>query len=97
MSESQHAKKKKDKWYLFGSGTDIIDTDILSSLHIEIFGNQKVNVEGCIGVSEYKDYYIKLKLKKGELIFCGEKFDIEFFENQLITIKGRLSSIEFGF
>ena len=72
-----------------------IDKDVLLSPHIEIFGNEKINIEGCYKVLEYTDSYLKLKLKQGQLILQGNKFDILLFERRLITVKGKISSIEF--
>ena len=87
--------KKKSSWNLFGYEEDIIDKDMISGSHIQIFGNSKINLEGCMGVLEYTDTYLKLKLQKGSLIFCGSGFDIIFYEERLITVKGKISSIEF--
>ncbi len=63
--------------------------------HTEIFGNSRINIDGCFGVAEYRDTYIKLRLNKGMLILCGSDFDIVFFENRLITVQGKISSVEF--
>jgi len=88
--------KKKSSSGFFGNADEIFDTSLLSSTHTEIFGNDKINIDGCMGVYEYRDTYIKIKLKKGALILTGNGFDIVYFENRLITIKGKISSLEFG-
>ena len=87
--------KKKRKWSLLKYSDEIIDKDMIAGPHTEIFGNSKINIEGCLGVVEYTDTYLKLKLQKGTLIICGEQFDIVFFEQRLITVKGKISSVEF--
>lgn len=87
--------KKKDKIRLFNYAEELIDTDIISQPHIEMFGNGKITVEGCMGVLEYESNYLKLKLQKGMFILCGTDFDIVFFENRLITVKGKILSVEF--
>lgn len=87
--------KQKEKWDLLGKGESISDAVMISGTHTEIFSNNRINVDGCLGVAEYKDTYIKLRLSKGTLILCGCGFDIVFFENKLITIKGKISSVEF--
>ena len=89
------ATKKYSKLNLSGKESDISDSPILKGAHTEIFGNNRINIEGCLGVSEYNDTYIKLRLTKGTLILCGNGFDIVFFENRLIMIKGKISSVEF--
>jgi len=88
--------KKKGKWNLIKNGDEIIDGNVLKGAHTEIFGNGKISVDGCMGVLEYRDSHLKLKLSKGSLIICGDEFDIVYFENRLITIKGKISSLEFS-
>lgn len=86
--------KQKSKWNIFAI-ENINKTQMIIGPRTEIIGNQSITVEGCLGVLEYKSSYIKLRLSKGALILCGSKFDITFFENRLITVKGEISSIEF--
>lgn len=88
--------KRKNKWNLFSDNDGIIDKSMLSGIHTEIFGNGKISIDGCMGVYEYRDTYLKLKLNKGAVIICGSDFDITQFENRLITIKGIISSVEFN-
>lgn len=88
--------KKKEKWNILKSSDEIIDSDLVKGAHTEIFGNGKISIDGCMGVSEYRDTYLKLKLNKGMVIICGSGFDITHFENRLITVKGKISSLEFN-
>ena len=44
---------------------------------------------------EYSDSYLKIKLPKGSLTVCGTAFDIVSFEGETITVRGRMSSLEF--
>jgi len=90
----EHSKKKSG-WNLLGREDDILDRHMLTSPHIQIFGNSKINIEGCFGVFEYTDTYLKLRLQKGALILCGSEFDIVFYEEKLMTVKGKISSVEF--
>lgn len=86
-------EKKKEKWHLFGM--ENISEEYIKGPHIEILGNKKITIDGCYGVFEYKDTYLKLRLQRGSLILCGEGFDIVFFENSLMTVKGKITSVEF--
>lgn len=88
-------KKTREKWSLLKDLDAFGEKDMLSGAHTEIFGNTKINVDGCLGVFEYRDTYLKLKLQKGVLILCGSGFDIVFYEEKLISIKGKISSVEF--
>ena len=87
--------KKKNKWNLTPV-CDMFDKDLLSSPHIEICGSGKIEIDGCEGVYEYNSDYIKLRLKKGAIIICGSDFEILTFENRLITVRGKISTIEFS-
>lgn len=89
------SEKPKPKWKLFGCSDDIIDKNLVKGPHIELFGNREIVLEGCTGVFEYSDTYLKLKLSKGALILCGCGFDIVSFEGSTIIVKGRISSLEF--
>ena len=86
-------EKKKEKWHIFGDS--LTSKEFISGPYTEIMGNSKISIDGCLGVFEYKDTYLKLRLQKGSLILCGSGFDIVFFEDKLITVKGKISSVEF--
>ena len=89
------SEKPKEKWRIFGCGDVDIETDMVNGTHIELFSNREITVEGCIGVFEYSDAYLRLRLNKGALILCGSGFDIASFEGSNITVKGKISSLEF--
>lgn len=87
--------KRKEKWNLFHIESAVLDDDLIKGPHIELFYNNRIVVEGCLGVYEYNDTYLKLRLKSGAIILCGENFDIVTFENDTITVKGKIASLEF--
>ena len=87
------SKKSREKWRLFNYTENFLESNI-SGPHLELFGNREIIVEGCEGVFEYSDNYIKLNLGKGSLILCGMSFDIVTFENSTITVKGKINSLE---
>ena len=87
--------KKKQRWRLLKTDEEYLTMPIKSLSHIEMLGNSLINIDGCMGVYEYSDTYLKIKLSKGSLIICGNDFDISYFENSLITVKGAISSVEF--
>ena len=86
-------EKKKERWNFFGDA--LPDKEYISGPFIEILGNNRISIDGCLGVFEYKDTYLKLRLQKGSLILCGNGFDIVFYEDRQITVKGKISSVEF--
>ena len=86
---------KKNKWNILNLSEEKNEESINNSAHIEIFGNNRVSVDGCLGVYEYRDTYLKLRLTKGSLIIVGSEFNITYFENRLISVKGKIASVEF--
>lgn len=87
--------KNKHKLNFFESPDEFFDSEIIKGAHIQLFFNRKIIVDGCQGVFEYSDDYIRLNLGKGTLILFGKDFDILSFEGKVITIKGCISSVEF--
>ena len=88
--KSNHEKPKIN---LIGIGEET--ENMFSGPHTELFSNREITVEGCKGVMEYKDTYLKIKINKGLMVLCGEDFRITHYENNVITVKGKISSIEF--
>lgn len=85
---------KKQKWNI--STKKLNSKQIIKGARMEIVSNCEICVEGCEGVEEYTDAYIKLKLCKGSVMVLGSALDITFFEDKQITIKGKISSLEFS-
>ena len=95
MGDRLKLKKKKSKWKLGGFSEDETARENIGSARIEICGNTRITIDGCLGVYEYRDTYLRLRLTKGTAILCGIGFNIVFFENRQITVKGKISSVEF--
>ena len=89
------SEKPREKWRIFNCYDIEEQANLIKAPRIELFGNKEITVEGCLGVLEYSDTYLKLKLPKGSLIVCGKNFDISAFEGTTITVKGSMSSLEF--
>ena len=68
---------------------------LTSKSRIELFSNREMILEGCLGVMQFNDNYIKLSLKGGNLILYGKSFDISGFSQNTITVRGYIESIEF--
>ena len=82
--------KKENKIKLLGKG-ELLDGES----RIEMYSNKEIVVDGCMGVLEFSDTYIKLKLKKGNAIIYGSGLNINGFEEKTITVSGSLQSVEF--
>ena len=87
--------KKKEKARLFKTADELLQSKVIKGTHIELFSNKEMSLEGCAGVYEYTDCYIRLNVGKGSLILNGSDFDISSFEEKTIVLKGNISSIEF--
>ena len=85
------SKKKKERINLIGNDNN----REIKGAHIEMFSNKEIIIDGCCGVCEYGNDYLRLNIGKGSLILNGCDFDIVFFENHLITVRGNISGLEF--
>lgn len=81
----------KEKQRIRFSGTEILNF----KSRIEVLSNKELILEGCLGVTQFNDNYVKLALKGGNLIIYGKKFDISGFSEKTITVRGIIESIEF--
>ena len=66
--------QKKSGWNLFRYEDDFLDKDLITGPQIQIFGNNKINIEGCYGVFEYTDTYLKLKLNGAYVNFIPDGY-----------------------
>ena len=64
-------------------------------VHIEIFSNEYVYIENCLGIYEYSDMIIKLNIGTGSITFLGENMEIKVLEGKNITISGIITTIQY--
>ena len=86
---------KKEKLRLSLKDDADFSKAVLSGSRIELFSNTQVVIEGCLGVIEYNDNYLKLRLSGGAVVLMGMDFDIVSFEEKTICIKGKRCSCSF--
>lgn len=89
-------EKTKTKNRLLGGAEDVIKPEHIGGPHIELFSNKEMTIDGCGGVLEYCDTYMRLRISKGTLTICGTNFDITMFDDDVITVRGNISSLEFS-
>lgn len=63
--------------------------------HFEIFSNKKIIAEGCFGIIEYNENYVRINLSKGEVQIFGNKLEIANMLGDTITVEGNISNFEF--
>ena len=95
MNKFKFKTLKKEKLNLINDNNDLFGGNILDKSHIELFGNKFVVIEGCKSIEDYKDNYIKLRIKKGNISFTGNDFYIISFDENKIIIKGNIIAVEF--
>lgn len=88
------SSKKKEK--LLGGSEDTVKPEHIKGPHITLYSNKEMTVDGCTGVIEYCDTYLKLRTGKGSLTLFGSNFDITAFDEHLLTVRGVFSSLEFS-
>lgn len=95
MAKFKFKSKKRKRFNFINGEEDFSNYDLIKESHIELFSNKKAVIESCQKILDYQENYIKLKLKKGFVVFMGNDFVITDFENEKIIICGSVYSIEF--
>ena len=62
---------------------------------IEIMGNSRLTVEGCLGVEEYRPETVKLKFKSFSLRIFGENLVLSNHHGGSLMVGGRFSGLDF--
>lgn len=95
MAKFIFKSKRKEKFNLIKDRDEILSGELLSGAHIEMYSNKKLIIEGCYGIEDYQNNYIKLKIKKGYITLTGNDFLILSFDDEKIDIKGDFLNLEF--
>ena len=73
-----------------------LDEGVLPSCaHLEIFGNQRVLLDGNCEINECGEDLLVLTVGKTTFRFRGRELCLAAFDRQSAVLEGRLSSIEF--
>lgn len=62
---------------------------------LEMFGNSEAIIEGCVGIAEYSETFVKLKIPKGYIKFLGRNLSMNFYTQTSVMVEGFILSIEF--
>ena len=96
MAKFKFTSAKRNKGIkLIGCAKTIESARKFSGAKIEMLSNREISVDGCRGILEYNDEYIKIKIIGGILIINGKTLKIPIFERPLITVTGEIGGIEF--
>ena len=75
--------------------TSLSDDMLPSGVRIESFSNKEAIVEGCKGILEYSDTYMKLNIGGGNVGFLGVGLYAHSYSNETLVIKGEIKNIEY--
>lgn len=82
------ARKKKER-------KNVIPDLHLNEAKIEMLSNREIIVDGCKGVIEYGENFIKLNIGELTLDVVGQDLIIESFDGGVAIIRGRFAEINF--
>jgi len=86
-----NTSSKKERIKFLGKDSEFLPDDT----HLEVYPSREITLDGCVGVLEFTDTYIKLNLKKGSVTVMGKSLDIKSFEGKTIVMGGSFSAVEF--
>lgn len=84
-------KPKKEKMRLFGVG----ELSTSAGPTVQLTSNREASVEGCLGVIDYYDNLVKLRIPNGAVVFSGVALHIVSLTDISAEIKGEITSVEF--
>ena len=62
---------------------------------VEVFSNEEAIIEGCKGIMEYNNDYIKINIGRGSIVFTGSDLYAYAFFCETLVIKGVINNIEY--
>lgn len=75
---------------------NFIKEDMLpGGVKVEVFSNKEAIIEGCKGIMEYNDDYIKINIGRGSIVFTGDELFAYSYFGETLVIKGRINNIEY--
>lgn len=77
------------------SSTDIPFSAMGNNLHVEMFGNKRISLDGNFTIVEYTEEIIKLKFKKCFLEIFGANLIINNVSDENLLITGKIVTLEF--
>lgn len=60
-----------------------------------IIGNVQLYLENYVGIIEYNDEILRLKIRGGEIVVKGKNLTIKNFFSEEIFVEGQINSIEY--
>lgn len=86
---------KKFKEKLIKEAIAATKEGLILDSQIDIVSNSCITIQGCYGILEYAEEYVRVKLKNTSVVFYGNGLRIENLSDDRIEIKGSISQIEY--
>ncbi|MCI8622508.1 MAG: hypothetical protein HFG26_02455 [Provencibacterium sp.] len=85
----------KDKKTLIGSLLQLPASSLSQMTQIQLIANREALVDGCKGVIEYNEDYIRLNLGNMAVRFCGRGLQLRSMSEESVIIDGFIQSVEY--
>lgn len=95
MRKKEPKKKTRTSPETLAKILDVPQNMFESYSQIVLSGNQEVVLDGCQGVIEYEDNFIKLKIGRQMVKFTGQGLQIKCMTGENVIIDGHILSVEF--
>lgn len=89
------AREPAAKKSLVGALLELPQSPTAEASQIELLSNREALVDGCKGVMEYNENFIRLNLGKMTVRFCGRNLQLRGMSEGNVVIEGFIQSIDF--
>lgn len=87
--------RKNSAWNSFISAMSMPEQYNSKQSHIVVSGREELLVDQAVGILEYSEDCVRIRLKQGVLQVLGETLRIDVYTEKNIVICGRLQTISF--
>lgn len=89
--------KGNKAWEIFAGKLELPSEIIMGLPLLALGGNRRLYIESHLGLIEYSDTIIRLRVKHGQVIVVGKEFCIEELREKDMLASGKIKKIEFDF
>ncbi|PWM39776.1 MAG: hypothetical protein DBX66_01530 [Clostridiales bacterium] len=93
--EAEQMQPPKEKKTLIGSILQMPEASLNNMCQIELMSNREALVDGCKGVVEYNEDFIRLNLGNMTVRFCGRALQLRSMSEESVVIEGYIQSVDF--
>lgn len=86
---------KKEKRSFIGTLLELPQAPQTPLSQIELLSNREALIDGCKGVLEYNEKFVRLSLGNMTVRFCGRNLQLRSMSEECVAIDGFLQSIDF--